>query len=525
VTGGPAGTIGDPIGDSTQYSSQSGRGTLYVNDGGLVTVRNGIGIGSTDTTTPLLLAIGRFGTVQLNGGTIRVGEPNTTSGGGGGNGGNQSIPDSVQVINDGVITGSGRINTGGFRNRYFGEVRVYGGQSLIIDSAAQVASAGGATPPEPLVNYGKVEVLGNSQAPAYLEFVRSPTDPDDTSPVRPFINVALPELPAAPAFGGGLIHSQFGNLRFGSGLQNHSIVAFTDGMNNVSGRVVNVAPDPDDIDPDGEADGGDTTRMLVTGPNTTAVFEDDLAFSIGSDLIVDNGGQVVVLNQHSFTMAGNLNFELSYAHPSLITVAGDVGIGPPPGSNNDLNITIDSDVLHTLAHGDAFQIISFSGDIGGVNATDPLNPFPDLAVAPLFTDLSVSPNVTALYNLNMTVQFAPDGVYVVFLDPTMVGPGAGAIAPDFNGDGVVNGADFLIWQANAGIASGASVINGDADGDGDVDGADFLKWQRNVGRPMPWVGSGASGGGLAEVPEPTSLATLICGGMLSLAFSRRRAMR
>ena len=519
LTGGGT-TIGDPIGDNTQYSSQSGRGTLYVNDGGLVTIRNAIGVAPTDTTTSLVLAIGRFGTVQLNGGTIRIGNPNTS----GGTGGNQSVPDSVVVINDGVITGSGRINTGGFRNRYFGEVRVYGGQSLIIDSAAQFASAGGGTPPEPLVNYGKIEVLGNLQTPAQLEFVRAPTNPDGTSPVRPFINLALPELPDAPAFGGGLIHSQFGNLRFGSGLQNHSIVAFTDGMNNVSGRVVNLAPDPDDIDPDGEADGGDTTKMVVNGPNTTAVFEDDLAFGPAADLIVEDGGRAVVLNQHSFTMGGNLSMELSYSRPSLITVAGDVGIGPAGGFNNDLNITLDSDVLQTLSHGDAFKIIGFSGDIGNVDLSDPFNPIPDLATAPQFTDISVSPNVNALYGLNMSVEFALDGVYVKFLDPTMVG--SGAIAPDFNGDGVVNGADFLIWQANAGIASGASVLTGDADADGDVDGADFLKWQRNVGKPMPWVGSGSSGGGgLATVPEPTSLIMLVCGGMLSLAFGRRRTMR
>ncbi len=195
-----------------------------------------------------------------------------------------------------------------------------------------------------------------------------------------------------------------------------------------------------------------------------------------------------------------------------------------------MSLSFDSDVLHTLSHGDAFQIISYTGDIGNVNVTVPTSPIVDYAIAPLFTDIDVSPNVTALYGLVPQVQFANQGVYVVFLDPTMVGPGPGpgpgAIPPDFNGDGVVDLADFAIWQAHVGQMSGASVLDGDADGDGDVDGADFLKWQRNVGKPMPWTGSGSgSGSELASVPEPTSLMMLACGAMLAVVFGRRCTKR
>jgi hypothetical protein len=241
-----------------------------------------------------------------------------------------------------------------------------------------------------------------------------------------------------------------------------------------------------------------------------------------------NGGKVVVLNQHSFIMAGgNLNIELSNTHPSLITVGGDVGIGPG-ATNNDLSLTLASDVLSTLKHGDAFEIISFTGDIGGVDVTNPANPIIDFTTAPLFTDIDVSPDVFALHNLVPQVQFAAQGVYVTFLDPSMVGPGSGAVAPDFNGDGVIDLADFAIWKSHVGTLSGASVLDGDADGDGDVDGLDFLKWQRNVGKPMPWNGAGAGSGSAsnaAAVPEPASLALLVCGGFAAIAFQRRRVAR
>jgi hypothetical protein len=183
--------------------------------------------------------------------------------------------------------------------------------------------------------------------------------------------------------------------------------------------------------------------------------------------------------------------------------------------------------VHTLKHGDAFEIIAFTGDIAGVDLTVPTSPIIDYTKLPLFNDISFSP-VVPLNGLVPQVQFADQGVFVVFLDPTMVGPGAGAVAPDFNGDGVVDLADFAIWQSHVGIMSGASVLDGDADGDGDVDGADFLKWQRNAGRPMPWTGSGSGSGSasqLAAVPEPASLTMLIFGGSLALACGRRRSKR
>ena len=50
---------------------------------------------------------------------------------------------------------------------------------------------------------------------------------------------------------------------------------------------------------------------------------------------------------------------------------------------------------------------------------------------------------------------------------------------DFNGDGVVTGADFVIWQAHYPTASGATKADGDANGDGAVTGADFVIWQSN----------------------------------------------
>ncbi|MCA9188625.1 MAG: hypothetical protein R3E01_12365 [Pirellulaceae bacterium] len=76
--------------------------------------------------------------------------------------------------------------------------------------------------------------------------------------------------------------------------------------------------------------------------------------------------------------------------------------------------------------------------------------------------------------------------------------GPTAADPDFNGDGFVDGADFLIWQSNFGTTTGASVMSGDADSDGDVDDDDFDYWRTalNAGNVV---------GNNHSVPEPNVL--------------------
>ena len=63
------------------------------------------------------------------------------------------------------------------------------------------------------------------------------------------------------------------------------------------------------------------------------------------------------------------------------------------------------------------------------------------------------------------------------------GPEPRPYGADFDGDGDVDGEDFLAWQTGFGMTSGATSADGDADGDGDVDGGDFLLWQQAFGSP------------------------------------------
>ncbi len=89
---------------------------------------------------------------------------------------------------------------------------------------------------------------------------------------------------------------------------------------------------------------------------------------------------------------------------------------------------------------------------------------------------------------------------------------------DFNGDGVVSGADLAIWKTSMGVNA-----SGDADGDGDTDGADYLVWQSNFGTGVAYSSPNA-GVSIAAIPEPASMTLLlICGAMLSNRMMKRAA--
>jgi hypothetical protein len=104
------------------------------------------------------------------------------------------------------------------------------------------------------------------------------------------------------------------------------------------------------------------------------------------------------------------------------------------------------------------------------------------------------------------------------------------VAPyaDFNLDGIVDYRDADVLASNIGTFSHATFEQGDADGDGDVDGGDFLAWQRAIGPATPmsaFAAAPSTGAALATaiVPEPARVVSLIAaGGGFLLRRPRRR---
>ena len=88
------------------------------------------------------------------------------------------------------------------------------------------------------------------------------------------------------------------------------------------------------------------------------------------------------------------------------------------------------------------------------------------------------------------------------------------VAGDFNGDGNVDGADFVVWQTNFPSLSGKTRASGDGNGDGAVDGADFVLWQTN----FPTTASGSA----VAVPEPAAAVGLVWIAVVAACAAMRR---
>ena len=96
--------------------------------------------------------------------------------------------------------------------------------------------------------------------------------------------------------------------------------------------------------------------------------------------------------------------------------------------------------------------------------------------------------------------------------------GAGPINDaDFDGDGDVEGDDFLRWQRNLGATGAAATLaNGNANGDGVIDAADLAIWRGQYGTAVA---------ALSAVPEPTTLAMLGLGATAIPSLRRVRRCR
>jgi hypothetical protein len=77
---------------------------------------------------------------------------------------------------------------------------------------------------------------------------------------------------------------------------------------------------------------------------------------------------------------------------------------------------------------------------------------------------------------------------------------------DSDGDGDVDGADFLAWQRGVGTTPPAA---GDADGNGVVDACDLAIWKQEFGT----VVSAGTSAARAVVPEPGTLKLLVSAGL------------
>lgn len=287
----------------------------------------------------------------------------------------------------------------------------------------------------------------------------------------------------------------------------------------VSGSVTNTTFGTAPIEQ--QAAGGLTTTYF--GTIKTDRDAANIQFLSGSSVSANNSGNWRPLADGSdSTSPANYGARVRYAF-GLVTinfsgrdlVAGLVGDPTTIAGNGQFDLASTDIVFATgnLAYrgpgGTPVGTATLAGQTGALSGSGTL------------TSLTLNGMITETLTLpvNATFQFAADASTTINL--TLTGQVVATstfkplLAGDYNSNGVVDAADYVLWRNNLG--SGNSLPNDDTAGVGEDD---YTRWRSHFGQAS---GAGASEGE-AAVPEPSALVLLGC-TLAFMAQSRRLRSR
>jgi hypothetical protein len=318
---------------------------------------------------------------------------------------------------------------------------------------------------------------------------------------------------------------------------------FTQSTNSTTGQVYTIGPS-NGLAGSISAPGGTPTGSSTTVSGTININGN--ATSAGADTIPGNADDWLNGNQipAGVTLSFNVSFTVSSANGNmLITATGNTGNGLAIANDGtqthgeinvgeDLNISAITTSNHTWG-GAPTESFTFTPLSVGVTKFAAFRSNSFMEIAPDFEAATLTDGTTTwgfgaaagttpatsnlVMNNNYNVQFPPAGGDVPLTFSTSVGAwslkGFQLRTPisydvvaietpadaDFDNDGDVDGADFLIWQQNI-TDAGATPDQGDVDGNGTVDGVDLAAWG---------VQYGPAASPVASIPEPAALTMLL----------------
>jgi hypothetical protein len=158
--------------------------------------------------------------------------------------------------------------------------------------------------------------------------------------------------------------------------------------------------------------------------------------------------------------------------------------------------SIDESIAINNAAGNWTQVVGVGGTNGRTNQT--------IHVAIPLTSLT---GLTA-GSTSYSIYFALNGNWgsdpaTVFFDNLRLVNVTAPLAGDFNNDGHVDAADYIVWRYSVGSTTD---LRADGNLNGVVDAADYEIWRANFGQS---AGSGSGAFANAGVPEPTALTLLL----------------
>ncbi|QDU55044.1 hypothetical protein [Aeoliella mucimassa] len=308
----------------------------------------------------------------------------------------------------------------------------------------------------------------------------------------------------------------------------------------------------DDLDGPGNDDGGwretpGTANQLAELNQDGASSIDDAGVSLGTIFMPGSPsafreavpGTDLVFD---YTLAdgsvrqGLVNINSSYVNDLVLTVDptdGDVKLSNPSGFAVEIEAYEIKSSMDSLVPGGWTSLDDADGagsNDGGWRET----PGSSSYLAELNEDSTLAVSAAGK-NLGSIYDFATDARDLVFTflmagetEPLMgtvlyqeFTPSAADLG-DFNGDGLVNLADYTVWRDNLG--GSASALNGNGSGSSVVTAADYEIWKDNFGADYT---NGLSAVASSNVPEPNTalLVALVVGGYFAMQVVRPKRGR
>ncbi|HEY3392047.1 MAG TPA: hypothetical protein VGK58_05030 [Lacipirellulaceae bacterium] len=256
----------------------------------------------------------------------------------------------------------------------------------------------------------------------------------------------------------GVVHFPIPTTGFGFD-STGGVLASTGGVNDIFGSV---------------RIQGASSRIVVAG-ESTAVFHEPVTNS-GSTIEVFPGSTAVYLQGLTTTGSGSA-LTVHLADPDEDPDFGSVEVSGGAVLDGTLQVQLAGGFVPSV--GDSFQILTAAGGRTGTFTSEILPPLSS--------------------GLDWELQYTPTSVVLSVISTVLPG--------DYNGNGIVDAADYVIWRKTDGSQAG------------------YDEWRTNFGRTAG-SGSGAIGGApsgsSAAVPEPAGV-VMVLGALLAAVVRRWRA--
>lgn len=257
---------------------------------------------------------------------------------------------------------------------------------------------------------------------------------------------------------------------------------------------------------------GDTFGWSQAG---TGSFVDAIKNALGGTLYLGTRIQTLATTRSFYTtysgeaadLADAPGLEITYTDPVNPAVTG-VGSAVFEGNlTTAAGSTLEIDLFDTAQH-DSLDV-NGAATLNGLLSVHLLD-FNQLSVNDTFTVLTANSLVNNLTlggpngNLFDLTASTPTSLVLTYL-------GVVALPGDFNGDRLVDAADYTVWRDNQGSSEG-TLLNGNGNG-GTIDASDYNLWRSNYGASAAAIST--------AVPEPSSLASALLVGLAVRCVRRR----